>query len=105
MTSTPHTIRIHPNDNVAVVVNEGGLSIGTALPGGPTLIDTVPQGHKVALTEVPKGGEVRRYGVVIGHAAETISPGAWVNEQRLVMPQACSLDQAPASDPPSDLPG
>ena len=104
MTSTPHTIRIHPNDNVAVVVNEGGLPIGTALPSGPTLVDTVPQGHKVALTEVPKGGEVRRYGVVIGHAAEPIPAGAWVNEQRLVMPQACSLDQAPASDPPSDLP-
>lgn len=76
MTSTPHTIRIHPNDNVAVVVNERGLPIGTDLPSGPTLADPVSQGHKVALCEIPKGGEVRRYGVVVGHAAESILAGA-----------------------------
>ena len=52
---TPRTIRIHPDDNVAVVVNDGGLPAGTALPGGPMLVQAVPQGHKVALSDLPAG--------------------------------------------------
>ena len=103
-TPTPRTIRIHPDDNVAVVVNDGGLPVGTALPGGPTLVHAVPQGHKVALTELPAGTEVRRYNVVIGHTAVDIPAGGWVNEQRLVMPGARSLDDLPAPQPPADLP-
>ena len=84
------TIRIHPADNVAVVVNDGGLPAGTTLPDGPTLVQAVPQGHKVALVDLPQGSEVRRYNVVIGHAAVPIPAGGWVNEQRLVMPGARS---------------
>lgn len=101
---TPRTIRIHPTDNVAVVVNDGGLPAGTPLPGGPTLVQTVPQGHKVALTDLPAGTPVRRYNVVIGHTAVDIPAGAWVNEQRLVMPEARSFDNLPAPQPPADLP-
>ena len=29
---TPHTIRMHARDNVAIVANAGGLAAGTALP-------------------------------------------------------------------------
>ena len=101
---TPRTIRIHPTDNVAVVVNDGGLPAGTALPGGPTLVHAVPQGHKVALADLPAGSEVRRYNVVIGHTAVDIPAGGWVNEQRLVMPEARSLQGLPAPTPPADLP-
>src|SRR5574343_141364 len=101
---TPRTIRIHPTDNVAVVVNDGGLPAGTPLPGGPNLVQTVPQGHKVALTDLPAGTPVRRYNVVIGHTAVDIPAGAWVNEQRLVMPEARSFDNLPAPQPPADLP-
>ena len=103
-TPAPRTIRIHPADNVAVVVNQGGLPAGTALPGGPTLVQTVPQGHKVALTDLPAGSAVRRYNVVIGHTAVDIPAGGWVNEQRLVMPEAVSLQGLPAPTPPADLP-
>jgi galactarate dehydratase len=102
-TVTPRTIRIHPDDNVAVVVNDGGLPVGTPLPGGPTLVHAVPQGHKVALCDLPAGAEVRRYNVIIGHAAVDIPAGGWVNEQRLVMPGARSLDNLPAPQPPADL--
>ena len=31
MTAVPHTIRMHPADNVAIVANDGGLDAGTAL--------------------------------------------------------------------------
>ena len=98
------TIRVHPNDNVAVVVNDGGLPAGTPLPEGPTLVQAVPQGHKVALVDLPVGAAIRRYNVVIGHAAVDIPAGSWVSEARLVMPAACSLDHVPPSDPPPNLP-
>jgi galactarate dehydratase len=104
MAPAPRTIRIHPADNVAVVVNDGGLPSGTALPGGPTLVQAVPQGHKVALTDLPAGSAVRRYNVVIGHAAVDIAAGGWVSEQRLVMPAARSLQGLPAPQPPAELP-
>ncbi len=104
-TSTqPRTIRMHPADNVAIVVNDGGLPRGAVLPDGPTLVDAVPQGHKVALQDLPTGSEVRRYNVVIGHTAVDIAAGGWVNEQRLVMPGARSLDNLPAPQPPAELP-
>ena len=41
MSFSPRTIRIHPFDNVAVVVNDGGLPAGTPLPDGPTLVQHV----------------------------------------------------------------
>ena len=51
-TPAPRTIQVHPADNVAIVVNDGGLPAGSVLPGGLTLVEAVPQGHKVALTDL-----------------------------------------------------
>ncbi|MCV5276603.1 SAF domain-containing protein, partial [Escherichia coli] len=52
----PHTIRMHEADNVAIVANDGGLPAGTVLASGLVLKDHVPQGHKVALEDLPEGG-------------------------------------------------
>ncbi|MBU4180449.1 MAG: galactarate dehydratase [Gammaproteobacteria bacterium] len=100
----PRGIRMHPADNVAIVVNNGGLKPGAALADGPVLVEAVPQGHKVALVDLPAGTAVRRYNVVIGHTGVAIPAGGWVNEQRLVMPAARSLEGLPASNPPAELP-
>jgi len=51
--TTPLTIRMHPNDNLAIVANDGGLPEGTRLVSGLVLGEGVPQGHKVALTDIP----------------------------------------------------
>ncbi|MDZ4295684.1 MAG: galactarate dehydratase [Hydrogenophaga sp.] len=102
--SAPRGIRMHPADNVAIVVNDGGLKPGAALADGPVLVEAVPQGHKVALVDLPAGTAVRRYNVVIGHTGVAIPAGGWVNEQRLVMPAARSLEGLPASNPPAELP-
>ena len=91
----PLTIRMHAQDNVAIVANDGGLPAGTALPGGPTLRDRVPQGHKVALTDVPAGAAVLRYGVPIGYALDAIPAGSWVHERLLKMPEARGLEDLP----------
>jgi galactarate dehydratase len=88
----PILIRMHANDNVVIVANDGGLPAGTALPNGPTLVDKVPQGHKVAWTEIGEGDIVRRYDVPIGFARERIAAGRWVHEKLLQMPAARAID-------------
>jgi galactarate dehydratase len=98
---TPVLIRIHPQDNVAIVANDGGLPAGTALPDGPVLRDAVPQGHKVALVDLPADAAVLRYGVVIGHTRQALPAGSWVHEQRLRMPPARSLDGLPRATRPA----
>ncbi|MFY8179694.1 MAG: SAF domain-containing protein, partial [Limnohabitans sp.] len=105
----PHTLRMHANDNVAIVANVGGLPAGTTLPSGVVLKDKVPQGHKVALVDVPHNAPVLRYGIPIGYALKDIAAGSWVHERLLHMPEATGLDQLPmataASTPMPPLEG
>jgi len=91
----PRVIRMHPDDNVAIVVNDHGLPAGVQVPSGPVLRERVPQGHKVALADIAAGAPVRRYNVTIGFAAQPLPAGAWVNEQRLTMPTPPALDGLP----------
>ena len=49
----PLTISMHERDNVAIVANDRGLPAGTQFPSGLTLCEHVPQGHKVALVDIP----------------------------------------------------
>ena len=94
-TRAPLVIKMHAGDNVAIVANDGGLASGTVLAGGLTLLDRVPQGHKVALTPIAKDAAVVRYNVPIGYAIKDIPAGAWVHERLLHMPAARSLDDLP----------
>jgi len=102
---TPLTIRMQPRDNVAIVANQGGLPKGTVLPDGLNLRDAVPQGHKVALVDIPAEGAVLRYGIAIGYALKDIPAGSWVHERLLQMPSARELDNLPiATVRPEALP-
>jgi galactarate dehydratase len=102
---TPLTIRMQPQDNVAIVANHGGLAKDTVLPDGLSLRDAVPQGHKVALVDIPAEGAVLRYGIAIGYALRDIPAGSWVNERLLQMPSARELDNLPiATVKPEALP-
>jgi hypothetical protein len=60
-TEAARLIRMHPQDNVAIVANELGLPAGASLEDGTVLKERVPQGHKVALEEIPQASPVRRY--------------------------------------------
>ncbi|MBO9644496.1 MAG: UxaA family hydrolase, partial [Pseudacidovorax sp.] len=88
----PLRIAMHPADNVAIVANDGGLPAGTVFSDGLVLVDKVPQAHKVALEDIPEGGAIRRYDVVIGYALKPIPRGSWVHERLLRMPEARSLE-------------
>jgi galactarate dehydratase len=101
----PLHIRVHPADNVAIIVNPDGLPAGTTLSTEVTLCEAVPAAHKVALCDIPKGQPVRRYGAVIGYAARDLARGSWVHEQVLEIPAPPSLHEAPlATATPATLP-
>ena len=100
----PVLIKIHPQDNVAIVANEGGLPAGTVLPDGLQLVDTVPQGHKVALADLAEGDAVVRYNVVVGFAAKALPRGSWINERVTTMPAARTLEDLPVGTRITPLP-
>ena len=101
----PLTISMTDRDNVAIVANDGGLPTGTKLPSGLTLREHVPQGHKVALVDLPLDSPVIRYGIPIGYAAQNIAAGSWVSEHILKMPDARELDNLPiATVKPAAMP-
>jgi galactarate dehydratase len=102
----PIVIKMHPNDNVAVVANQGGLPAGVVLPDGVRLCERVPQGHKVALVDLAQGQPVRRYNVIIGLAKSDLKAGSWVNENKLDLPEAPSLSELPMAtiSPPKQAP-
>ncbi|MET0678082.1 MAG: UxaA family hydrolase, partial [Bradyrhizobium sp.] len=88
----PRYIKLNARDNVAIVVNDFGLPAGTRFPCGLELRAFVPQGHKTALVDIAEGEPITRYGETIGHAASLIKAGEWVDEARIRMPAAPTLD-------------
>jgi len=102
----PRYIKLNARDNVAIVVNDFGLPAGSRFPCGLTLRAFVPQGHKTALVDIAEGAPILRYGETIGYAASPIEAGEWVDEARIQMPDAPSLDTleiataVPAPQPP-----
>jgi galactarate dehydratase len=98
----PLYIRLHADDNVAIVVNDFGLPAGSEFGCGLKLLERVPQGHKVALADFAQDAPIRRYGQVIGYAAKPIRRGSWVEESLVRMPEPPALDALPlATDKPA----
>ena len=96
-------IAMHEADNVAIVVTDGGLKSGNsvrknAAAQAVTLVNAVPQGHKVALVDILAGQTVLRYNVSIGVAKENIAAGSWVHERLLVMPTARNFENLPMAN-------
>ena len=103
-------IRVHPRDNVAIVVEPEGAAPGRPL--GPTLApgvavrEWIPQAHKVALADLEAGQPVLRYGQVIGYANRRVAAGSWVREELIDMPAPPPLDELPLASavPPAPEP-
>lgn len=73
-------IRIHPADNVAVALED--LAPGEVLTvdgQAVTAAQAIQRGHKIALTLIPAGAPIVKYGCAIGLAEENIAPGQWVH--------------------------
>ena len=82
-------LQIHPDDNVAVALEplKAGETLETSA-GAVTLRQDIPQGHKLALMDIPSEAAVVKYGFPIGHATQAIHVGDWVHSHDL----ATSLD-------------
>jgi galactarate dehydratase len=96
-TDKPRCIQVHPSDNVAIVVNEGGLPAGAGFSSGLVLLEPVPEAHKVALVTIAEGAPIVRYGVTIGYARHEIAAGSWVHERVLDLPEPPALDRIVAT--------
>ena len=87
----PSAFQIHPDDNVATLLDDAG---GTIQILGPQpreihLLETISNGHKVALKDLAVGEAVTKFGSRIGHATRPIARGAWVHLHNL----ASDLDE------------
>ncbi len=91
----PRYLRLHEADNVAVIVNDGGVAAGSELGAGLRVLEAIPQCHKVTLRPIAEGEAVRRYGQVIGTARRAIAAGSRVREDDLDLPAAPALDSLP----------
>ena len=79
---------VHPADNVANALEDVAAGEAIAARSGPATVElaaveAIPFGFKVALADVPVGGEVRKYGEVIGRASQAIRRGALVHVHNL----------------------
>ena len=85
------TLKIHPSDNVAVLLEEAG---------------GIPAGHKIALTDIAEGGKIIKYGEVIGTATCDIQSGDHVHTHNVKTALTDSGEYeyhpVPAWNPPMD---
>ncbi|GAC1320516.1 MAG: altronate dehydratase family protein [Collimonas sp.] len=78
------TIRLHQLDNV--VIARAQLVSGRRLAAeGINVSGLIPPGHKIATSHIQNGQAVRRYGQIIGFAAQDIEPGQHVHTHNLKM--------------------
>lgn len=78
-------IKIHPNDNVIVALQEipAGTIIEVSDTHTVTAVNDIPSGHKMAITDIQANSEIMKYGSSIGYAKEDISCGDWVHVHNL----------------------
>jgi altronate hydrolase len=80
----PPAVRVHPRDDVAVLVRPQPAGATLEVDGARvTLAEDVAAGHKVALRAIAAGEAVHKYGMPIGAATAAIPAGAWVHSHNL----------------------
>ncbi len=81
--TTKQCFQINATDNTAVVLEDVAAATRMTVVGSSTrnitLNESIQNGHKVALVDIPAGGAIVKYGVAIGYATQDISAGDWVH--------------------------
>jgi AraC-like DNA-binding protein/mannose-6-phosphate isomerase-like protein (cupin superfamily) len=95
----PRYHRVDKSDNVGVVVNRGGLPLGSRFSCGLISTETIPEAHKVALVDLEEGASIVHYRTVIGFAKTPIPRGSWVHE-KLICPTSRRFSLGTRSMPP-----
>ncbi|MBR1427112.1 MAG: altronate dehydratase [Paludibacteraceae bacterium] len=77
-------LKINPADNVVVAIQPQKAGNVIHIDGRDiTILEDVPAGHKIAITDIAEGENVIKYGFPIGHAREPKKAGAWMNEHNI----------------------
>lgn len=74
-------IRVSPQDNVATLLVNLSARSSVFLPDGScvTAREDIPYGHKIALSCIPSGDVIIKYGQHIAVATADIPAGSWVH--------------------------
>lgn len=77
-------LKINDNDNVVVALNviPAGETVQVEVQGAVksvTALEEIPAGHKMAICDIPEGGEVIKYGYRIGNTKEAVKAGSWIH--------------------------
>ncbi|MCX4339496.1 MAG: altronate dehydratase family protein [Lachnospiraceae bacterium] len=73
-------IQIHPNDNVAVMLEDIARGEKVSVEGGEVISgEPIMRGHKIALRDISEGDPVIKYGNVIAVATKDVKAGEWVH--------------------------
>ncbi len=85
MTNRAKVLQIDPDDNLAVALVriEAGQVIHIGGEHKFEAMETIPQGHKVALTSIDSGRPAIKYGHAIGLATRPIRPGQWIHSHNI----------------------
>ena len=80
----PTCFQIHPQDNVAVLLEDCLADDSIVVIGGTEvkelqLIQDIAYPHKIALHKVDEGDAIIKYGVTIGVTTQNIQAGEWVH--------------------------
>jgi altronate hydrolase len=78
----PRNVRLHESDNLVVAVDP--IMPGSVLHG-VTAKDRVMRGHKMAITAIPQGAPILKFGQIIGFASKPVEPGEWLHEHNVEM--------------------
>lgn len=81
-------LKINENDNVVVALRaiSAGECISTEVQGvvrDIAALEEIPQGHKMAIQDIPEGGGVIKYGYAIGSATRSVRAGEWIHTHNL----------------------
>ncbi|MCX7339754.1 MAG: altronate dehydratase family protein [Hyphomicrobiales bacterium] len=89
----PRVLKLSASDNVVVAVDpvDAGVSAG-----GVTALARIPRGHKLAVAPIARGEPIRKYGQIIGYAADDVAPGAHIHTHNCLFASVV-LDYAHAS--------
>jgi altronate hydrolase len=76
-------LRLNTADNVLVALET--IDKGMLLEEGVAAIARIPRGHKAAARAITKGGEILKFGQIIGFATRDIAAGDWLHEHNVEM--------------------
>ena len=84
MQTATSAFQVHDQDNVATLLGEAAAGallqiVGPAGRHNLTAREKIELGHKVALTAIPEGAPIVKFGIVIGIAMRPIARGEWVH--------------------------